>query len=485
MDSNICIVGGGIVGTFIARELSKYKLKTVLVEKETDSAFGGSTKANTGIIHAGYDDIPGTLKAKLCVRGNRLWPKVCYELGIPFKNTGSLVIAFNEDENTNLLQLKKRGEKNGVPSLKMIESRNELQKIEPNLNHKASSALYAPTAGITSSYEAAIALAENSVQNDVKILFDTEVTDLIIKKDTIKGVKTDQGDINLDYVINAAGLFSDKISAMAGIDDFVIKPVKGEYFVFDKILNNYVKHVLFPVPSQISKGIVVTQTIDGNLLIGPNANKVDNKTDLTTTNLGLKEIIDGSLKLIPKLQDKRNMIINNFAGLRAESNTDDFIIKAYDEPRGFINVAGIKSPGLTSAPAIAVSIVDLLKHYDLKMEKKEKFDPYRRPIIRSIEMLQQNEIQKLLKKDSCFGHIVCRCEHVSEGEVIEALKRGAKNLDGIKFRTRAGMGRCQGGFCTPHLIKILSRELDIKVEEITKCGESSKILPYKIKHFLS
>lgn len=485
MDSDVCIVGCGIIGTFIARELSRYKLKTVLVEKEADIAFGGSTKANTGIIHAGYDDIPGTLKAKLCCRGNSLWSQASYELGIPFKNIGSLVIAFNEDEIKSLLQLKERGLANSVPSLKMIDSRNELQKIEPNLNQKASAALFAPTAGITSPYEAAIALAENSVQNDMKILFDTEVIDLIIKKDTVKGVKTDQGDINVDYVINAAGLFSDKISNMAGIDDFIINPVKGEYFVFDKILNNYVKHVFFPVPSKVSKGIVVTQTVDGNLLIGPNANEIDDKTDLATSKLGLKEIIDGSLKLVPKLSDKRDLIINNFAGLRAESNTDDFIIKAYDEPRGFINVAGIKSPGLTSAPAIAELTVDLLRHYDLKMEEKENFNPYRRPLPRSIEMIQQKRIQKLLEKDSRFGHIVCRCEHVSEGEAVEAIKRGAKNLDGIKFRTRAGMGRCQGGFCTPHLIKILSRELDVKVEEVTKRGDSSKILPYKTKHFLS
>lgn len=484
MKTDIVIIGGGIVGTAIARELSRYDVNTILVEKEADIAFGGSTKANTAVIHAGYDDAPGTLKARLCPRGNALWSKLASELEVPLKRLGSLVVALKEEDMRVLRELKRRGRKNKVPDLEIIEDHKRLFELEPNLNKEAVAVLYAPAAGITSPYEMAIALAENAVRNGVKILLGTKTTGITLERAEVKGLQTNKGYIETDYVINAAGLWADEVSAMAGIDRFIITPRKGEYLVFDKNLSGFVNHALFPIPTPISKGIAVTPTVDGNLLIGPNAHDIEDKTDLTTTSAGLEEVLRGALNLVPKLSSKRGMIIANYAGLRAEPATGDFIIKSYDEARGFINVAGIKSPGLTSAPAIAEMVVDLLKNTGLELKEKDSFNPYRKSIDRSIRELSVDEAEKLIDRDPRYGHVICRCEHVTEREVVEAIRRGATTLDGIKYRTRAGMGRCQGGFCTPHVIRILARELGVSAENVTKRGGDSQLLPCRVKALL-
>jgi len=484
MRANVVIVGGGIIGTSIARELSRYDLSVILVDKEADIAFGGSTKANTGIIHAGYDDKPGTLKARLCIRGNSLWPRLASELDVPFERTGSLVVALGEDEVSTLVELKHRGEKNGVPGLEIIDNPKKLLDLECNLNEKAVAALYAPTAGVTSPYDMAIALAENAAQNGVQIMLETRVTRVVVERNSVKGVETGKGFIETEFAVNAAGLFSDEVSAMAGVDHFAITPRRGEYFVFDKALGNFVRHILFPIPARLGKGIVVTHTVDGNLLIGPNANDIEDRTDLATTRDGLEEVFTGALKLVPKLSSKRDMMISNYAGLRAESNVDDFIIAAYEEPRGFINVAGIKSPGLTSAPAIAEMVASLLSEAGLGLREKGHFNPSHRSIDRSIRELSIDKAEERIAEDPKWGHVICRCEHVTEGEIVEAIKRGATTLDGIKFRTRAGMGRCQGGFCTSHLIRIISKELGVPVTEITKRGGHSEVLPHEVKTLL-
>ena len=477
------IIGGGIVGVSIARELSQYNVDTVLVEGESDIAFG-STKANTGIIHAGYDDMPGTVKADLCRRGNALWSELSSELDVPFKRIGSLVVALRDDDIGILEELKERGGKNGVPSLEIIEDRDRLFQMEPNLSEESIAALYAPTAGIASPYEMAIALVENALQNGVRVLLETNVGKILVEKGEVKAVQTNRGCIEANYVINAAGLYADEVSAMVGISHFSITPRKGEYYVLDKRLGGFVNHVLFPTPTPISKGIVVTPTIDGNLLIGPNAHDIEDKTDVATTFTGLEEVFKGALRLVPNLSLRKNMIIANYAGLRAEPSTGDFIIEAYDEVKGFINAAGIKSPGLTSAPAIAKKVVNILRCEGLKLEEKEAFDPYRKSIDRSIRELSFNKAKKLIAQDPTYGHVVCRCEYVTEGEVVEAIRRGATTLDGVKFRTRAGMGRCQGGFCTPRVIRILSREPAVPMEDVTKRGGNSKLLPYGIKSLL-
>jgi len=481
--ATVLIIGGGITGTAIARELSKYNVDVTLVEKEKDIAFGGSTKANTAIIHAGYDDKPGTMAAKLCKRGNALWMRLSSELSIPFERIGSLVIALNEDEISILERLMERGNVNGVQDLRIIIGK-KLFEMEPNLNRKAVAGLYAPSAGVISPYEAAMALAENARMNGVSILLGTEATGILIKDGEVEAVQTSRGKIHTRYVINAAGLFADEVSAMAGICDFKIIPRKGEYVIYDKDLRGLVKHVLFPIPSLISKGITVTPTLDGNILAGPTAHDVEDKRDTSTTFEGLEEVLRGACKLVPCLSARRDAIISSFSGLRPQPSTGDFIIKSYEEPYGFINVSGIKSPGLTSAPAIAEMVVDMLKAEGLTLELKSDFKPHRRPIEHPFRDFNPAKAEALIAQDSHYGHVVCRCEHVTEGEIIEAIHRGATTLDGVKYRTRAGMGRCQGGFCTPHIIKILARELGVPIEDITKKGGKSNVLLYRAKRLL-
>jgi glycerol-3-phosphate dehydrogenase len=478
--TSIIIIGGGIIGTLIARELAKYKLTITLIEKEVDIAFG-STKANSGIIHAGYDDQPHTIKAQLCVRGNKLWPPLAQQLHIPFTQPGSLVIATNSEDYASLEALRQRGNQNRVPSLQLIDNPTVLQRLEPHLTPHAIGALYAPTAGLTSPYEAAIAAAENAQANGVRLIRGQPVQRVIIKHGQIAGVHTPNGFWPADFIINTAGLNSDTISSLAGISSFSIVPVKGEYLLYDKHVTNIVNHILFPVPSLQTKGIVVTQTVHGNLLLGPTATPTLQKHDRATTISGHQEIITEATKLVPLLNQYHAQTITSFSGLRAEANTKDFIIAAYEDPYGFINVAGIKSPGLTAAPAIAHQIKTMLNDYAGSLQEKEKVKLTRTPIPRPNTTVLDNETQKLITNRPRFGHLICRCEHVSEGEVIEAIQRGASTLDGIKFRTRAGMGRCQGGFCTPHLIQLLAQETGMNVEAITKRGGMSQILSSPVK----
>lgn len=484
MKTTVLIIGAGITGTAIARELSRYDVDVTLIEKEADVAFGGPTKANTAIIHAGYDDKPGTLAAKLCRRGNKLWGKICSELSIPFRRIGSLVVALNDDEAGILEELMERGRINGVQGLRIIRGQT-LFKLEPHLNRDAVAGLHAPSAGVISPYEAAIALAENARMNGVKILFDTEATGIIVKNGEVKAVQTSRGTIYTRFVVNAAGLFADEVSAMAGIEEFKILPRKGEYVVYDKDLRGLVRHVLFPVPTPISKGITVTPTIDGNLIAGPTAHDVEDKEDTATTAEGIEEVLRGAHRLVPSLSTMREAIISCFSGLRPQPSTGDFIIRSYEDLYGFINVSGMKSPGLTSAPAVAETVVEILKEERLPLQLKRGFNPRRRGISRPFRDLDLSKAEALIAENPSYGHVVCRCEHVTEGEVIEAVCRGATTLDGVKYRTRAGMGRCQGGFCTPHIIRILGRELGIRVEDVTKKGGGSKLLLYRAKQLLT
>jgi glycerol-3-phosphate dehydrogenase len=480
MKADVVIIGAGIVGTAIARELSRYNLRTLVVEKEIDVACSGATKANTGLIHPGEHNTPGSLMAKLCVRGNSLWPNLASELDVPFKRIGCLVVALAEEEVRVLHELKQRGQKNRVPGLELVEGRERLFEMEPNLNQKAVAALYAPGLGVTSPYEMAIALMENAAGNGVNFLFEARVEGIEVKNSKVKGVRTTKGNVRSKYVINAAGLYSDEISATVGIDHFTIHPRKGEYFIFDKELGSLVKHAIFPIPTPLSKGIKVIPTVEGNLLVGPTAQDIGDKTDTATTANGLRRAMEGGIKLVPSLAMFTDKIIANYAGVRAVVSTDDFVVEAYDAPEGFINAAGVDSPGLTAAPAIAEMVLELLREKGLELKKKKVWHSRRRSIDRSVRELSKGRVKKLIASDASYGHVVCRCEHVTEGEIVEAIRRGAKTLDGIKYRTRAGMGRCQGGFCTPRVIKILARELGIRMEDVTKRGKSSKLL-FEIK----
>ncbi|NLU11323.1 MAG: NAD(P)/FAD-dependent oxidoreductase [Tepidanaerobacter acetatoxydans] len=478
---DIVIIGAGITGCSIARELSRYDINITLVEKEEDVACGTS-KANSAVVHAGFDATPGTWKAKLNVAGNKLYPALCEELDVPFKMNGSLVVAVNEEEVHALDELLKKGKMNGVNPLRII-GKDELHALEPNLNPDARAALDAPTGGLVCPYELTIALAENANQNGVKFWLNAPVTDIEVMGDYCFLVKTPKGNIKTKYVINAAGLFADEISKMAGAEEYTITPRKGEYLIFDKQFGNMVKKAIFPTPTKISKGILVCPTVDGNIFIGPNSNDIEDKYDTSVNAAGIEEIITGGRKLVPNLPLKN--VITSFAGLRAVSNTNDFIIEASKLVKGFINVGGIQSPGLTSAPAIALMVKDILQDVGLDLKKKKDFIPHRPKKYRFRE-LDSEERRKLIEQNSAFGHVICRCETVTEAEIIDAIRRpvGARSIDAVKRRTRAGMGRCQGGFCSPRVLEILTKELGVDPLEITKKGPGSNILVGRIKEFL-
>ena len=469
---DVTIIGAGVVGAFIARELSRYQIKVCLVEKEADVA-NGSTKANSAIIHAGYDARNGSLKGILNVRGNQIMGQVAEELGVPFKRIGSLVLAFNENDLASINNLFENGVKNKVPELQLLSAK-EVSLLEPNLSKEVVGALLAPTAGIICPYELTIGAVENAVLNGVELKLETRVDDIKQGEESFT-VITENGEINTRFIINASGINGDIISAMVGEKDFVINPRKGEYLLLDKSQGNLVSKVIFQTPSEMGKGILVTTTVDGNLLIGPTAINTQEREDHNTTDLGMKQVIDGAKKSVPLIQTKD--VITSFAGLRATPSTGDFVIAASKRAKGFINAAGIESPGLSAAPAIAEYVIEITKKEGLILIPKESFNPIRKPIVRFKE-LSDGEKNQLIKENPMYGNVVCRCEMITEGEIVDCINRpaGAKNLDAVKRRTRSGMGRCQGGFCTPRIVFILSRELHIPVDEITKKGRNSRLL---------
>ncbi len=474
---DIAIIGAGVVGCLIARELSKYNIKIALLEKENDVAMG-SSKANSGIVHAGFDAAPDSLMASLNVKGAAIMAEVCKELSVPYKNNGSLVVAFNDDEMDHLNELYLRGVKNGVPSLKIVK-KDELLKLEPSLNPDARGALLAPTAGIVCPYELTIAAAECAVKNGTEFLRNCKVTG--IKTDGEKvTISSTLGEIETKYVINAAGVYADCIAKMAGDDSIHITPRKGEYFLLDRTVGGTVSHTIFQCPSKMGKGVLVAPTVDGNLLMGPTAEDIDDKDDVSTTNEGLEKVKTLAAKSAPTISSRN--AITSFSGLRAHETNHEFIIKRSDKNPRLINVAGIESPGLSSSPAIALYVDDIVKSIVPDLSIKNDYDPGRPAPVRFRHMTD-GERKELIGKNSAYGRIICRCETVTEGEIIDAIKApaGARDIDGVKRRTRAGMGRCQGGFCGSKVLEILSRELGLNKNEITKFGGASKILFDKTK----
>ncbi|MDS1003386.1 NAD(P)/FAD-dependent oxidoreductase [Clostridium sporogenes] len=467
---DVTIIGSGVTGAATARELSKYNLKTCVIEKEIDVA-SGTSKANSGIVHAGEDPIPGTLKAKMNVRGNEMFDKLQEEIDFPFKRNESFVLCFDETDIEKLEELRQRGLKNGLPDTMEILNREEALKLEPNLSEYVVAALRLPTGGIVSPYEFNIALAESAAMNGVEFKLETEIVDIEKKQDGYI-LKTNKGDIETKVVVNAAGVFGDKINNMVSEKKYHITARKGEYLLFDKTVGDMVQRTIFQLPTKMGKGVLVTPTADGNLLLGPTSVDVEEKDDFGTTREGLDSVAEKaklSIKEIPMRQ-----VITSFAGLRAHEENSDFIIGEAEDAENFINAIGIESPGLTSAPAIGEYISKIIVE-KLNPEENKDFNPIRKDILKFREMTNE-ERKEMIKKDSHYGKIVCRCEVVTEGEIREAIKRGAKTVDGIKRRTRAGMGRCQSGFCSNKIVEILAEELDIKRNEVTKFGGHSKIL---------
>jgi len=481
---DVAIVGGGIIGATIARELSRYDLKIVLVEKEADVAWGQS-KANPGWVHAfaGVDVDPKSLKAKLCVRGNAMYDKLAQELDFPFKRIGLLAIVTEEELLPLLDFVKDLAKEHGIP-VEIIRDRDEIFRREPRITEKALAALFFPTYGSTSPYLATIALAENAVMNGVKLLLDAEVTDVIVKNSQIKEVVTDRGTVFTKFLVNAAGLHADEIAEMAGAREFTIHPRRGEMVIFDSKYSSRYSHNLAPATLKsdpYTKGGGIAISVDGNSIWGPNAEEVPYKEDTGTTRRAIEIVWEKFSHFVPHIP--KEAMITAFAGSRAATYTEDFHIAPSRKVKGLIHVAGIQSPGTAAAPAIGEMVLEILRKEGLHLMDKPDFNPIRKAPP-SFHALANEEREELIAEDPKYGHVVCRCEHVTEGEILEAIRRGATTMDGIKFRTRAGMGRCQGGFCTPHVIKILARELQIPVEHVTKRGRGTELLPYKIKQLL-
>lgn len=473
---DIIIIGSGVIGSAVARELAKYQAKVLVLEKESDVACG-ATKANSGIVHAGYDPEPGSLKAKYNVLGNRMFDELSKELEFPFKRNGALVVAFDEDSEKVLERLLARGRTNGVEDLRII-SGDEARRMVPGLSQEVTKALYAPTSGIASPYEMAVAFAENAAENGVKFRMLAEVAKLERSENGIKVYLADGEELEAKIVINCAGVFADELNNQISERKFTIVPRKGQYFLLDKVYAEYTSLTLFQTPTAMGKGVLITPATHGNIIVGPNAQDIEDKRDLSSTVEGLNEVWEKAKRTIPGLN--KRAVITNFSGIRAHSLGDDFIIGFSDVP-GFYNVAGIESPGLTAAPAIAVDVAKEVASA-LILKPKADFKPYRKAIPHFAAMSEE-EKAAIIKENPLYGKIVCRCEVVPEGEIREAIRRplAARDLDGLKRRTRVGMGRCQGGFCLPRLMEILSEELNLDYTEITKFGRNSKVVVGRVK----
>ena len=497
-EADVVIIGGGVTGCMIARELSKYKLDIILVEKAEDVACG-ATKANNAMVHTGIGEKMGTLKQKLCVEGHKMYEELSKQLDFPYEKNGMWIIltkdSFADMPIPSFLGnfiarfiipriILRRAKKLGIPM--HIVKRKELLKEEPNVTSRALIAVYSPTYGVTSPYLFTIALAENAIDNGVKIMLETEVVDMITEGEEIKEVVTDKGRIKARYVINAAGVYADMVAEMAGAREYTIHPKKGSTLLFDKDYGSYIKHSMtilkFPRMEHY-KGGGAMLTFERNIQLGPTLMEVEDREDTSVTAAEIKQIFSRFSLLLPNLP--RKGVIAYFAGLRAATFTEDFIIRRAKKVRNFIHVAGIQSPGLAAAPAVAKMVVGLLKESGLEMVEKKDFNPYRKASV-VIRELSVEERQRMVEKDARYGKVVCRCEDVTEGEIVDAIhgKIGARNIDAIKRRTRAGMGRCQGSFCLPHVAKIISRETGIPLEEIKKNGNGSNLFIGKAKCLL-
>ena len=472
---DIAIIGAGVVGGMIARELSFYKLSICLLEKENDVATG-ATKANSAIVHAGFDAKEGTLKAKLNVKGSEMMKQVAKDLGVRYIQNGSLVVGFNEEDEKTLASLLERGNKNGVKGLEILK-RDEILKIEPNIGKEVTCALYAPTGAIVCPYDLAVSAIGNAMDNGVNLKCNFEITEIDFNGEFYT-LKSSNNEICAKYVINCAGLFSDKVAKLAGDVSFNVHPRRGEYVLLDKECGGIISHTVFVTPSKMGKGILVSPTVDGNLLLGPTAIDGDDKTDKSISDdffSSIYGIAERSVHGIPK-----SKTITSFCGLRSVGDTGDFIINC--PQKQFINAAGIESPGLSSAPAIAEYVCSLLKKEGLSLERKENPITTRKSM-HAFREATLEEKNRMIKENPSYGKIICRCEGVTEGEILDAIRTPPKatDLDGVKRRTRAQMGRCQGGFCSPYIIELLSKELNLPYEKITKFGGKSYVITKETK----
>ncbi|MCI8326292.1 MAG: NAD(P)/FAD-dependent oxidoreductase [Lachnospiraceae bacterium] len=481
---DVLIIGAGIVGTSIARRLSRYQLSLAMLEKEDDVAMG-STKANSAIVHGGYAEANAKLKGRLCYKGRIQFEQLNKELNFGFQKIGSLVITMDEEDLSKLESMMENGKKNGLTDLKIL-NREEILELDPNINPEVKYALYCEGAGVCSPYEMAIAMAENAIRNGAKLFLNTQVEG-IEKKEGYFVVHTEKEDFESRFVINAAGLFSDKVDQMVNGKTFDIRPRSGEYLLFARGTGSALNTVVFQMPSKMGKGILVTSTYHGNLLLGPDAIDEEGTMDRSTHIDRLWKIYQEGLHTTDKFDPMQ--FIRSFTGVRAVSSTDDFIV-GRTKTDGFLNAAGIQSPGLTSSPAIADMMVEELQKQGLELKEDVSYDPYRAPIIQKKEQMRSfEEVNKLLDIPSCPEKMICRCEQVEEGTIVDCLHRGIQltSVDAVKRRTRASMGYCQGMFCRPRFKEIMEREYgieidirtDVEKEGATRVGSQEFINYYK------
>ena len=476
---DVLIIGAGVSGSAIARELSRFEANVCVLEKCEDVC-EGTSKANSAIVHAGFDAAAGSLMAKLNVRGNEMMDDLCRDLDIPFKRNGSMVVCIHKEALPGLQDLYDRGVKNGVKGLKIL-TREEALEMEPNLSDNVEGALYAPTGGIICPFKLCIAMAENANVNGVDFRFNTKVENIVKDEDGLWHIRTNNGEYVSRYVVNAAGVHSGVIHNMVSKADDKIEiiPRRGDYCLLDKEVGSHVSHTIFPQPTNLGKGVLVSPTVHGNLIVGPTAIDIEDKEGTNTTAEGINDLIAKANDHVKNLPMRK--VITSFAGLRAHEARHEFIIGEVDGAPHFIDCAAIESPGLTSSPAIGEMVGNMLKDM-MGLTPKANWISTRKDVMNPSD-LSVEERNELIKKNPAYGNIICRCESISEGEILDAIHRplGARSLDGVKRRTRAGMGRCQAGFCSPKTMEILHRELGLNYEEITKSGGRSNIVIERTK----
>jgi len=473
---DIVIIGAGVTGSAVARELSRYKTNICVLEKGEDVC-SGTSKANSAIVHAGFDAAEGSLMAQMNVQGNEMMEDLSRDLDIPFKRNGSLVVCIHKEELGGLKELYDRGVANGVKNLKIL-TREEVLALEPNLSENVEGALYAPTGGIICPFTLNIALAENANMNGVEFRFNTKVEN-ITRENGIYHIRTSNGMVDARYVINAAGIYSAHFHNMISKNKIHITPRRGDYCLLDQEVGSYVTHTIFPQPTKLGKGVLVSPTVHGNLIVGPTAVDIEDTEGTNTTAEGINELINKASLHVRNLPMRK--VITSFAGLRAHEDHHEFVIGEVSDSPCFIDCAGIESPGLTSCPAIGRKVALMLRDM-IHLEEKADFISTRKGILNPSKLSMQ-ERDELIRTNPAYGNIICRCESISEGEILDAIHRplGARSLDGIKRRTRAGMGRCQAGFCSPRTMEILHRELGLSYEELTKSGGRSNLVLERTK----
>ena len=466
---DVCVIGTGVVGGMVARELTRYGQRVVIVERASDVAMG-ATRANSAIVHAGFDAKEGSLKARLNVRGSEMMEDVCRELGVKYKRNGSLVVGFDEDDRATLEELKVRGEKNGVKSLRLL-CREEILELEGSIGANVKYALHAPTGAIVCPYELCMAAIGNAMDNGAELKLDFKV-EKIERSGGVYEICSENDSVKAKYVVNCAGVYSDEVASLVGAGGFTVHARRGEYMLLDKECGSLIGHTVFRCPSKLGKGVLVSPTVDGNLLLGPTAEDIDDKTDVSTTAEKIASIKRQAAEQVEGINFSK--VITSFSGLRSVGSTGDFVINTPKE--GFINVAAIESPGLTSAPAIGEYVREMLSDMGAELALRDDFDPKRRPM-HYYKELTREEKNALIAAHPEYAHVICRCETVSEGEILEAIRTNPKprDVDGVKRRTRATMGRCQGGFCTPYIIELLAREMGVDYTRVTKFGGKSVI----------